>query len=84
MTQDRHPDLSRLWRPKNRFLIMVLLLFEISECTFTDMLNGKVFTLCLRAVTLTSPFPELSILCRFEKIGLDLLFLYCIEQLNET
>ena len=47
---------------KNGFWPVILLLFMISECNFTDMLNSKGYILQQRTVTLTFPVHELSAL----------------------
>ena len=47
---------------KNGFLPVVHLLYGISECNFTDMLNIKGYIFLVRTVTLTFPVHELSAL----------------------
>ena len=52
---------------KNGFWPVILLLFMISEWSFTDMLNSKGYILQRRTVTLTFPVHELSALDWSEK-----------------
>ena len=73
VTKDRHSYLSRLWviHPwliwDLVFGLYFLLLYGISEWSFTDMLNIKGYIFLVRTVTLTFPVNELSALDWSEK-----------------